>query len=99
MKSAKDDIKTLAMNLYQQLICYDNLVFIHFYPDLAKRMKKMSKLLQEKDLSISNVDDHIILLYIQLKINYSEDPLLLGMLLGSDDCTHNVLTNLFGDNF
>ena len=59
----------------------------------------MSKLLQEKDLSISNVDDHIILLYIQLKINYSEDLLLPGMLLGSDDCTDNVLTDIFGDNF
>ena len=66
MKSAKDDVKTLAMNLYQQLISYDNLVFIHFYRDLAERMKRMSKLLQEKDLSISDVSNHIILLCMQL---------------------------------
>ena len=94
-----NDIKTLAMNLYQQLISYDNLVFIHFYRDLAERMKRMSKLLQEKDLLIFDVGNHIILLCMQLEINCSEDLLLPGMLLGSDDCTDNVLTDLFGDNF
>ena len=99
MKSAKDDTKTLAMNLYQQLTSYDNLVFIHFYPDLAERMKGVSKLLQEKNLSISDVGNRIIILCMQLEINYSEDLSLPGMLLGPDDCTDNVLTDLFGDNF
>jgi hypothetical protein len=36
---------------------------------------------------------------MQLETNYSEDLSLPGMLLGSDDCTNNVLTDLFGDNF
>ena len=36
MKNAKDDIKTLAKNLYRRLTSYDNLVFIHFYRDLAE---------------------------------------------------------------
>ena len=98
MKS-KDDTKTLAMDLYQRLTSYDNLVFIHFYRDLAERMKRMSKSLQEKDLSISDVGNRVILLCMQLEINYSEDLLLPGMLLGPDDCTDNVLTDLFGDNF
>ena len=99
MKSAKDDVKTLAMNLYQQLTSYDNLLFIYFYRDLAERMKKISKSLQEKNLSISDVGNRIIILCMQLEINYSEDLSLPGMLLDPDDCTDNVLTDLFGDNF
>ena len=59
----------------------------------------MSKSLQEKDLSISDIGNRVILLCMQLEINYSEDLLLSGMLLGPDDCTDNILTDLFGDNF
>ena len=62
-------------------------------------MKRMSKSLQEKDLSISDIGNRVILLCMQLEINYSEDLLLPGMLLGPDDCTDNILTDLFGDNF
>ena len=36
---------------------------------------------------------------MQLEINHSEDLSLSGALLGSDDCTDNVLTDLFGDYF
>ena len=36
---------------------------------------------------------------MQLEVNYTEDLQLPGMLLGDDDLTDNLLTDLFGENF
>ena len=99
MKNPKQDIQKLATDIYSRLTSYDNLVFIHFYRDLAERMKRTSKSLQEKDLQISHIGHIIMILCMQLEVNYAEDLHLPGMLLGDDDLTDNLLTDLFGDNF
>lgn len=97
--SNSKDLKSLATNLYYQLISYDNFLFIHFYRDLAERMKRTSKQLQASGLQISQVGQIITLLCMQLEVNYAEDLILPGVLLNNDEYTDNVLTDLFGDDF
>ena len=62
-------------------------------------MKRTSKSLQAKDLHVSHIGHIIVLLCMQLEVNYTEDLKLPGMLLGDDDLTDNLLTDLFGENF
>ena len=98
MKSSNKELKALATSLYGQLTSYDNLVFIYLYRDLAERLKRYSKLLQDKKLQISDVGRIITMLCMRLETDYSETLPFPGPLLGNGH-TDNVLTEIFNGEF
>src|SRR5947207_15317827 len=98
MKSSNKELKALATSLYGQLTSYDNLVFIYLYRDLAERLKRYSKILQDKKLQISDVGRIITMLCKRFETDYSETLPFPEPLLDNGN-TDNVLKQIDNGEF
>ena len=64
------EVKKTATELYKDLTSYDNLLFIFLYNDVAAIMARTSKLLQQRNIQISDVGHQIIILCKKLSTTY-----------------------------
>ena len=91
-------VKKSAVDLYEALTIYRNLVFFFFYRDLISLIACTSKILQKQDLEIPEVGRRVTTLCMRLRTYYAEsDPFPTA--LAGDGYGDGLMAELFPKDF